>query len=653
MARKLVAERTKDGSLLTTHFNFNEIWARDDQKVPPGDWFVWLLLAGRGAGKPIDCEEPIRTRRGDEIKVLHIHEVRAGMEVMGHDGEWVMVTGDSFLKNRPCYRIHFNNHHPIVASDDHYWRVWDFQTRRFFNGSPTYRNWGWKREIQLGNSRISKEKQAQIEALIDHGLSYRKIAIEAEVSRSAIRNVDKGYPSDETIYKSDRIGTKTLTTLELMDKILCYGSKNWSIPGPYGHHFIEAIEYVGERKCKCLEVADPYSLYCVGYPGLPTHNTRVGAEYVNRAAEENPGWRIAIVGETAKETRDTMVELGKSSIIQVSKPWFRPSYNQSKARVTWPNGAVGIMFSGDEPDQLRGGNFHLAWVDELAKYKNPGETWDQLEMSVRLGQSPRIIVTTTPRPIRVIKELAKDPHVIVTKTSTSSNRAFLSSRFVDRVVRRYEGTRLGKQELEGEILDDVAGSLWSQDGIDQTRVGGVEVERVIACVVAVDPAFTVSEESSETGIVVGCATDEGPSGEVYLLKDYSGKLSIKQWAMKSVRAWHEHGADCIVAERQHGGDAVEDAIRQATVEFFSDPVVKDEYGGEDVIPIQTVTARKGKILRAQGPSMLWEQGRGHIVGSMPELEDQMTTFTGEEDSSHTDRFDAAVICIRKLLETIG
>ena len=353
--------------------------------------------------------------------------------------------------------------------------------------------------------------------------------------------------------------------------------------------------------------------------------TRAGSEWVLQRVRD--GYRsIALVGKTAADVRDTMIELGESSIMKVARPHERPLYEPSKRRLVFPNGAVAVAYNGDEPDQLRGPQHDSAWIDELAKFRYPEECWDNLMFGLRLGPNPQAFVTTTPRPIPIIRKLIADKDTIDVRFSTFDNAENLSPIFLQRVRERYEGTRLGRQELYGEILDDNPGALWKRDVIENLRVR--EHPPLVRIIVAVDPAVTHNEDSDETGIVTaGIAA----SGHCYVLDDSSLQGSANQWAVAAVRAYHKWEADRIVGEVNNGGDLVEVNIRTV------DPT----------LPYEAVTASRGKLIRAEPVSALYEQGKVHHVGTFPQLEDQMVEWVPGERSP--DRMDALVWAITKLI----
>jgi phage terminase large subunit-like protein len=361
--------------------------------------------------------------------------------------------------------------------------------------------------------------------------------------------------------------------------------------------------------------------------------TRTGAEWVRKnvcgSTPLSPGRckHIALVAETAPDARDVMV-LGPAGLLACHPKDFRPEYITSKRAVVWPNGAQAILFNAVEPDQLRGPQFDLAWCDELAKWRYAQETWDQLQFGLRLGDHPRQIVTTTPRPISVVRRLVNDSSCFVTRGRTYDNAANLAAPFLRQVEERYGNTRLGRQELEGEILDDMPGALWSREIIDNARKPTApEMDRIV---VAVDPAATSGEEADETGIVaVGVASDADGNQRGYVLADRSMRGSPDEWAAAAVRLYHELDADRIVAEKNQGGEMVSSVLK-----------ARDRN-----VPVTLVTATRGKIVRAEPISALYEQGRIHHVGRFDKLEDQMCLFTRDVErtpGNSPDRVDALV-----------
>ena len=360
--------------------------------------------------------------------------------------------------------------------------------------------------------------------------------------------------------------------------------------------------------------------------------TRTLAEWVCQQAASGRAGRIALVAATAADARDVLVE-GQSGILAVSPPWFRPVYEPSKRRLTWPCGAIATTFSAEEPERLRGPQHDSAICDELGSWSRP-ETWDMLQFGLRLGRHPRCVVATTPRPNKLIRELLgrEGRNVAVTRGSTYENRANLAPGFFDQIIGKYEGTRLGRQELNAELLDDTPGALWSHGIIDAARQAAAR--QLTRIVVAIDPAATSGEDADETGIIV---VGKDTQGHGYVLADASGKYQPIEWAKLAITAYRAHQADRIVAERNNGGAMVEATIRTV----------------DGNVPVTTVWASRGKAARAEPVSALYEQGRIHHIGTFPKLEDQMCAFTTDFDRARAgyspDRLDALVWGLTELL----
>jgi len=356
--------------------------------------------------------------------------------------------------------------------------------------------------------------------------------------------------------------------------------------------------------------------------------TRTGAELVIKWAREGYS-PIALIGETKADVRDTMVEVGDSSILQISPPWFRPEYEPSKRRVTWPNGALGIIYSGDEPDQLRGPQHQKAWLDELSKFKYPQDSWDNLMFGLRMGDKPQAVVTTTPRPIKVIKDLVNDKRTAVTLGHTLENADNLAPDFLRYIMSKYEHTRLGRQELAGEILDDNPNALWQRDRIEELRV--TQHPDLARIVVAIDPAVSTGDESADTGIIVAGIAPYMGTLHGYILDDLTIKGTPEQWATAAVTGYYRAKADKIVGEVNNGGDMVEHTVRTV----------------DKKVPFKQVHASRGKYIRAEPVSALYEQGRIHHVGFFPDLEDQLCEWVPGDKSP--DRLDALVWAITELM----
>lgn len=341
------------------------------------------------------------------------------------------------------------------------------------------------------------------------------------------------------------------------------------------------------------------------------------------------------MGLTAADARDVIVE-GNSGILSVHPEHERPLYEPSKRRITWPSGAIATCYNASEPDQLRGPQHHYAVVDELAKFPHAQDLWDQLQFGLRLGSKPQAVIATTPRPIPIIKRLMADAGTILTRGRTLDNRSNLAAGAVDALIERYSGTRLGRQELEGEIVDDVPGALWTRAMIDATRVR--DAPAMSRVVVAIDPSGTDgSDDGDDVGIVVA---GRGVDGRGYVLADSTCKLSPEGWARLAITAYHRWQADRIVAERNFGGAMVGAVIRAADAS----------------VPYKEVVASRGKSARAEPVSALYEQGRiSHVaqpgVESLSTLEDEMVLMasSGFMGEGSPNRVDALVWALTEVM----
>lgn len=374
--------------------------------------------------------------------------------------------------------------------------------------------------------------------------------------------------------------------------------------------------------------------------------TRCGSEWVRSMVcgptplARGKATRVALVAETAADARDVMVE-GQSGILGVHPKAFRPIYEPSKRRLTWPNGASATLFNATEPDQLRGPQHDLGWCDELAKWRYAQETWDMLQFGLRIGDMPQQLITTTPRPIVLLKKIMADSRTVTTHGSTYENSDNLAKPFLDNIKAKYEGTRLGRQELDAEVLDDVPGSLWNREMLDKhRRKRGDKLPDMQRVVVAIDPAgksqeTAVSEGTAETGIVVAGL---GVDGRGYLLDDQTCSLSPNGWARRAVAAYDLYSADAIVVETNQGGDMVKMAVRSV----------------RDSISVIEVHASRGKVTRAEPIAALYEQGRISHVGTFAELEDQQVLFTplGIAGETTGDRVDALVWAFTQLFPSL-
>jgi predicted phage terminase large subunit-like protein len=377
-----------------------------------------------------------------------------------------------------------------------------------------------------------------------------------------------------------------------------------------------------------LEPADPWRTW-VMRSGRGAGKTRAGAETVRAWVAAGRYRRLHLVGRTEGDVRDTMVE-GPSGLLEVSPPGERPEFRPRLRRLVWPSGAVAFLFSAEEPDRLRGPQCEAAWCDELASWRYP-EAYDNLMLGLRLGTDPRLLITSTPRPTKLMRTILAQAGTVETRSSTYTNAINLARGFLDDIAAQYEGTRLGRQEIYGELLEDVPGALWNHTRLDELRVkvAPAELERIV---VAVDPAVSSAETADETGIVViGRSADK----EAFVLADLSGRYAPSEWGRLVIEAYRRHQADLVVAEVNQGGDLVADMLRQLD-------------GG---VPVKKVRAARGKYQRAEPAAGFYEQGRVHHVGSHPVLEDQMCIFTSDIDrrQGSPDRVDALVWGLTELL----
>lgn len=375
--------------------------------------------------------------------------------------------------------------------------------------------------------------------------------------------------------------------------------------------------------------------------GRGAGKTRAGAEWI-RSEVEGPGPNdkgrskmVALVGETYDQARDVMVE-GDSGVLACSPPDRRPEWIASRRELKWPNGAKAKVYSATDFEGLRGPQFDAAWLDELAKWPKGSDAWDQVQFALRLGENPRQVVTTTPRDVPILKRILALSSTVTTQAATRDNRANLASSFLEEVEATYGGTRLGRQELEGVLTEEIEGALWTPQilrGVTTTEVGALD--RVV---VAVDPPVTGTTRSDECGIVVAGIKSQGPpkDWQAFVLEDASiAGATPLEWAERAVEVFHRFKAARLVAEVNQGGDLVEAMLRQV------DPTVS----------YKSVRAVAGKVSRAEPVAALYEQGRVKHVRGLVDLEEQMRlmTFTGYEGSGSPDRVDALVWALTELM----
>ncbi len=370
--------------------------------------------------------------------------------------------------------------------------------------------------------------------------------------------------------------------------------------------------------------------------GRGAGKTRAGAEWVRAQAlgkppfATEPAMRIALVGETMQDARSVMVE-GVSGLLAVHADHERPEFEPSKAMLTWPNGAIAQLFSASSPDSLRGPQFAAAWCDEVAKWRNADTVWDMLQFALRLGTAPRAVATTTPRPVPILPRLMKLETTVVSRSRTTDNADNLAPAFLEEMQRRYAGSQLGRQELDGELIEVLSGALWQARWIDHGRVDiPPELERIV---VAVDPPVTATSTSDACGIVIaGLALD----GRCYILADRTIQgRDPATWARAAVAAYRDFAADRIVAEVNQGGDLVATIVRQV----------------DRNVPFTAVRATRGKWIRAEPVAALYAEGRVAHVGEHVELEAQMLAFgnDGRVHGRSPDRVDALVWAVTELM----
>ncbi|WP_378944579.1 DNA-packaging protein [Paracoccus sp. R86501] len=376
--------------------------------------------------------------------------------------------------------------------------------------------------------------------------------------------------------------------------------------------------------------------------GRGAGKTRAGSEWVRQMVEGPTAdaagkcHRVALVGETFDQVREVMI-FGESGILACSPPDRRPTWEAGRRRLVWANGATATVYSAHEPEALRGPQFDAAWVDELAKWKKAEDVWDMLQFALRLGSHPQQVITTTPRNVGVLKRLLGNASTVVTHAPTDANRAYLAESFLAEVQSRYGGTRLGRQELDGVLLDDIEGALWTTAMVEGARVD--QLPKLDRIVVAVDPSVTNGKSSDECGIIVAGVVAQGEPRDwrAYVLEDASVRGGPSDWAKAAIAAMDRHGAERLVAEVNQGGDMVESVIRQI------DPLV----------PFKALRASRGKGLRAEPVAALYEQGRIKHArqGSLGPLENQMCQMTvrGFEGRGSPDRLDAMVWAMHELM----
>ena len=363
--------------------------------------------------------------------------------------------------------------------------------------------------------------------------------------------------------------------------------------------------------------------------GRGAGKTRAGAEWVRSLVTgPMPYGKIALIGETISDARAIMVE-GVSGLMAIHRPDERPEFHRARNQLEWPNGAVAQLFSAREPESLRGPQFSAAWADEFCKWPNPNATWDMLQFGLRLGKRPRQLITTTPKPMQILQDIMALEQTRVTSIKTNENAKNLAPAFFEKVVDRYRDTSLGRQELDGEILQDADDALWRRADIERQRQAAYPaLERIV---VAVDPPVSAHERSDKCGIVVAGTTGE----HFYVLADLTlERATPLVWAEKVVTAFEHFEADCVVAEVNQGGDLVSSALHQISPN----------------LPVRSVHARRGKWTRAEPIALLYERGLVHHCGMFSALEDELCCFgpDGKAQGHSPDRLDALVWALTEL-----
>ncbi len=365
--------------------------------------------------------------------------------------------------------------------------------------------------------------------------------------------------------------------------------------------------------------------------------TRTGAEWVREQVEDFGKKRIALIAETAADCRDVMIE-GPAGLLNICPPWNKPLYEPSKRRLTWPGGARAFTYSGKEPNQLRGPQHDAGWADELAKWQYMDEAWSNFMLGLRGGDDPKAIVTTTPRPLKLIKELVASKTTVVTGGSTYDNKANLPQSFFDTVIKGYEGTRLGQQEIFAQILEDNPEALFTNDNIDHNRKEQVPSDiNVMLSAVALDPAVTSGDSASDTGIISGFSAKWNGLTHYFVTHDFTCHEKPLKWSTVAVNAYNRLKLNMIVGEVNNGGDLIKTVIKQV----------------DSSVLFRSVRATKGKKVRAEPISSLYDQNLVHHIGVFPKLEDQMCTWSPDLNEASPDRLDALVWLLTYLSKTSG
>lgn len=485
--------------------------------------------------------------------------------------------------------------------------IWNIRAGRGFGKAldlntviPTASGWTTMNRIKIGETVFDENgKQCTVTFVSNIMLNHKCYdvvfsdgsVIKADAEHEWLTTVDTGFSALKI--------TKTIKeTLSQKHKIICPENKEV---------FILAINDCESVPVRCIQVDSDSHLYLAGKSMIPTHNTRCGAETFIYAIKEGGYTHPNLAGATSEDVRDLMIE-GESGILACAPEDFYPEFVPTLKKLIWPNGVVTHIYYGTEPDKARGPQSDFIWADEIAKWQYPEETFDNLLMGLRLGPDPRCMITSTPRPTKFLMDLEKRkdplgrPSCVVTRGNTKDNYANLSDIFISTIISKYEGTRLGRQELDGEFLDDNPNALWRRSDIDNSRVSAMpELSQIV---IAVDPAGKSEKTSDDTGII---AAGKGHNGHGYVLEDCTLHGTPAEWATAAISAYHKYKANWVVAETNFGGEMVEYTI--STV--------------DSQIPYKPVHASRGKEIRAEPVSSLYQQGRVHHVGFLGDLETEM------------------------------
>lgn len=359
--------------------------------------------------------------------------------------------------------------------------------------------------------------------------------------------------------------------------------------------------------------------------------TRTGAETIRSWVCQGQYKRIALVGASIQEVQKVMIE-GESGLLAVHPKAEMPTFQASKRRLIWSNGAVALLYGAEYYEQLRGPQFDFAWIDEFAKFRHAEPLWHQLQLCLRLGDNPRCLITTTPRPVSILRKLIELPEVHITKGSTFENEANLAPAYIEQIKKQFLNTTLGAQELYAEMLMEEAGALWNRNMIryQEAPLSSAQMLELERIVIAIDPATTHHQDSDETGIIVaGISHDK----KAYILEDLSGKHSPNDWGQRVTEAYWHYKADRVVAEVNKGGDLVEQVVRSV----------------DSTVSYKSVRATRGKYTRAEPIAALYEQGRVFHTRPFTKLEGQMCSFIPGRSQSSPDRMDALVWAVTELL----